>query len=590
MNNQGSIVELFIESILIFGIIAGIILGVQFGYIYLVVSILSLLTLLYINKIRKERSIRLRMDELARQWGKEHEEKRNFVHIKDLYNLLNRENKDNFTIDDITWRDLNMDSVFSRIDHTKSLPGMQCLYNILRNPIFNQDILKERNNTVNQLKDNKRISQKIQYYLSLIGKKEANELFSYFDSGLNVEKKPLLVYRILSYVSYLSIIGLFIDKQLGFIILISVIMINASIYQSNKNSIYAELEIFRYISGIIKTAENIVKLDTEGIDLGQSKIKTLLKSTKQISKNISVINTNSSGNTEIQIIMDYINLITLRETIIFYKTVNLINNNRDKILEIYNYIGKIDAYVSIASYKDSLDYYTEPKFIKDNNTFNLEVEKLYHPLLDKPIPYTFQLNNIGALVTGSNASGKSTYLRTIGINTLFSQTLYLVLGEKYHANYFKLLTSIGTTDSIVEGDSYFMSEAKSLKRIIDSLEEEYPVLCILDEIFRGTNTAERISAAKEVLEYMIARKCCVIAATHDLELTTMVSDRFHNYHFQETIEENDIKFDYVLRHGPATSRNAIAILRYLSYPEEIYKNADMNVEKYEIFNFNKLGL
>ncbi len=191
-------------------------------------------------------------------------------------------------------------------------------------------------------------------------------------------------------------------------------------------------------------------------------------------------------------------------------------------MEIYKNIGKIDAYISIASYKDGLDYYTEPSFIEPNRKIYLEVEKLYHPLLEKPVSYTFKLNNKGALVTGSNASGKSTYLRTIGINTLLAQTLYLVLGAKYYANHFKLLTSIGTTDSIVEGDSYFMVEAKSLKRIIDELDDEKPVLCILDEIFRGTNTAERISAAREVLNYMIDRNCLVVAATHDLELTSLV--------------------------------------------------------------------
>ena len=282
-----------------------------------------------------------------------------------------------------------------------------------------------------------------------------------------------------------------------------------------------------------------------------------------------------------QMLLDYINMITLRETIIFYKTINLINKDKNKIMEIYKNIGKIDAYISIASYKDGLDYYTEPSFIEPNRKIYLEVEKLYHPLLEKPVSYTFKLNNKGALVTGSNASGKSTYLRTIGINTLLAQTLYLVLGAKYYANHFKLLTSIGTTDSIVEGDSYFMVEAKSLKRIIDELDDEKPVLCILDEIFRGTNTAERISAAREVLNYMIDRNCLVVAATHDLELTSLVKNKFCNYHFRESIEENDIKFDYILRHGPATSRNAIAILRYLGYPKEIHENANKRVEEYE---------
>jgi DNA mismatch repair ATPase MutS len=222
--------------------------------------------------------------------------------------------------------------------------------------------------------------------------------------------------------------------------------------------------------------------------------------------------------------------------------------------------------------------------MEDNSTSYLYAEKIYHPLLNNPVSYIFELNNKGALVTGSNASGKSTYLRTIGVNALFSQTIYIALAKEYRANYFKLLTSIGTTDSIEEGDSYFMTEAKSLKRIIDAINQNQPVLCILDEIFRGTNTIERISAAREVLNYMMDRNSLVVAATHDLELTTLVSDRFDNYHFQEDIKENDIEFDYILRKGPCTSRNAIAILRYLGYPKEIFENANRQVEKYELEN------
>jgi DNA mismatch repair ATPase MutS len=115
---------------------------------------------------------------------------------------------------------------------------------------------------------------------------------------------------------------------------------------------------------------------------------------------------------------------------------------------------------------------------------------------------------------------------------------------------------------------------------LDSIDPNQPILCILDEIFRGTNTAERISAAMVVLNYMVERNSCVIAATHDLELTNLVSNKYNNYHFKEDIEENDIKFDYKLRDGACTSRNAIAILKHLNYPTEIYENAQMYAKQY----------
>ena len=129
---------------------------------------------------------------------------------------------------------------------------------------------------------------------------------------------------------------------------------------------------------------------------------------------------------------------------------------------MYTIVGEIDAYISVSSYTSGLDYFIKPKQ-KENCRFYLEVDKMYHPLLEKPVPYTFEFNNKGVLITGSNASGKSTFLRTIGINSIFAQTLNIVLAKGYTSSYFRLFTSIGTTDSIVEGDSYFMAEAKALK-------------------------------------------------------------------------------------------------------------------------------
>lgn len=501
--------------------------------------------------------------------------------IRKLYDFLkDRENKD-FIIDDITWRDLNMNSVFSKVDHTKSLPGIQYLYDILRKPLFNKKELEERNNIINALLDKKDIVNEIQYPLSLLGKKDCKEIFKYFEDGMNVDTKYLNLYRIMSILPIIGCVTFLINRQLGFMIFIFSLSINAIIYQRNKNKVYGEMETFKYTGRLIKTCQDIVGIKTNGINIEREELDALLGKTKQVYKNISSLVISGENMPQLfQIFYDYINMLILRETITFYKTINLMDKHKEDIFEIYKRVGKLDAYIAIASYKDGLKFYTEPKLIDDDG-FHIEVEELYHPLLEKPVPYSFQLDNIGALVTGSNASGKSTYLRTIGINTIFAQTFYIALAKEYKANYYKLLTSIGTTDSIEEGDSYFMAEAKSLKRIVDNLDGKHPVLCILDEIFRGTNTAERISAAREVLNYMIDRNTLVVAATHDIELTTMVNKSFHNYHFKESIEENDITFDYLLRHGPATSRNAIAILRYLGYPKMIYEKADKRVEEYE---------
>lgn len=576
------IVESIIDFIIIIIILAGIALGVEINYYFFGISILAAISWLFLQKKKKENQLKMQKEIISKQWGREREEKREFIHVEKLYTFLIEREESYFNIDNITWTDLNMNSVFSKIDHTMSLPGMQYLYDILRKPIFDKNILKKRNEIINSLLESKDISQAIQYPLFILGKEEGKRIFKYFKDGINIDTRPAIVYRLLSYLPYLVLILLFVDPPKAILALFAVMMINMPAYQLNKKKIYDDMDTFLYLGSLIKCADNIMKINTYNIDLNQEELRVLLKNVGKVRKNIAKINYNESFMSEGEILIHYYNMILLREPNVFYKAVELINDYKEDFFKLYTLVGKIDAYISIASYKDGLDYYTEPYFEEDGSKFYLKAEEIYHPLLDNPVSYSIELNNMGALVTGSNASGKSTFLRTIGINVIFAQTLNLVLAKNYRANYYKILTSIGTTDDIVEGDSYFMAEAKSLKRIIDILNPNQPVLCILDEIFRGTNTAERISAALESLNYMIERNCCVIAATHDLELTNLVNKKYNNYHFKETIEKNDIKFDYILREGPCTTRNAIAILKHLGYPVEIYEKAMAEAERYLI--------
>lgn len=579
--------DFIIETLFVILIIVGIALGIQVNYLFFVVTVLGIIFLLVYQKIKRNNYVKGKKKAIGELWGKERKYNVNFSEKDNLHKFLSKRENINFLIDDITWKDLDMDTVFTKIDHTMSLPGMQYLYYILRRPLFKENPLNKRYEIIDQLRNNSDISQEIQYYLSILGKEEGKGIFAYFEEGMNVDTKYSTLYQILSYIPFLALVLLLINLRMGFTIFILTFMVNTVVYNSNKRKIYAEIETFKYLGKLIYCAENIMKLNIGSLGLNQNSLEDLLENTKKIKGNISKINFNDELKTEAQLLIDYYNMIVLREPKVFYKVVKQLNENKEDFLKMYTIIGEIDAYISVSSYISGLDYFTKPKLRKENCTFYLEVDKIYHPLLEDPVPYTFKFNNKGALITGSNASGKSTFLRTIGINSIFAQTLNIVLAKDYTSSYFRLFTSIGTTDSIVEGDSYFMAEAKALKRIIDSIASREPILCILDEIFRGTNTAERISAASVVLNYMIDNNSCVIAATHDLELISLVNNRYENYHFKETIKSKDIIFDYILRKGPCVSRNAIAILEYLDYPEEIYEKAVEQAGKYSAIGNKK---
>ncbi|MBU5437222.1 hypothetical protein KQI42_04325 [Tissierella sp. MSJ-40] len=108
-----------------------------------------------------------------------------------------------------------------------------------------------------------------------------------------------------------------------------------------------------------------------------------------------------------------------------------------------------------------------------------------------------------------------------------------------------------------------------MKRIIQSLNEERFVICVIDEILRGTNTEERIAASASILRYLYKKNCIAIVASHDIELTQILDSMYDNYHFTEQIQEKDITFDYKIRKGASNSKNAIKLLEYVGFPDEI---------------------
>ena len=136
------------------------------------------------------------------------------------------------------------------------------------------------------------------------------------------------------------------------------------------------------------------------------------------------------------------------------------------------------------------------------------------------------------------------------------------------------------TDSIRNGESYFVVEIKSLKRILDAGDGTVPVLCCIDEVLRGTNTVERIAASARILKSLDRKDYITFAATHDIELTRLLNDEYANYHFEEEVTWNDVKFNYLLKTGPAVSRNAIKLLSVMGYDKALINDAESMVEHF----------
>ena len=204
---------------------------------------------------------------------------------------------------------------------------------------------------------------------------------------------------------------------------------------------------------------------------------------------------------------------------------------------------------------------------------SVEAESVYHPLVNGAIvnPVDWHQNT---LITGSNASGKSTYVKAIAISCVLSQTINTAVAESFALQPGHVITSMAIEDDIFEGDSYFIAETKSIKRLLDLVQTNIRCYCFIDEILKGTNTVERIAASSSVVAWIADHPSLAFVATHDIELTEILKNKCANLHFSETVtDEEGVTFDYKVKEGPSTSRNAIALLKVLQYPQAVVANA-----------------
>jgi DNA mismatch repair ATPase MutS len=238
---------------------------------------------------------------------------------------------------------------------------------------------------------------------------------------------------------------------------------------------------------------------------------------------------------------------------------------------MFHFIGEIDSAISTASLKASEYELCKPKFVEDKE---LVVKDIYHPLIEQCVVNDLSLLSKSLLLTGSNMSGKTTFIRSVSINSILAQTINICFAREYTAPFFKLYSSIRITDDILENTSYYLEEVLTIKELIDISNSKNPCLFVLDEIFKGTNTIERISGGKAILSYLNKGNNVVLVSTHDIELTDILNkENFELFHFSEQIENNELTFDHKLKEGKLKTRNAIKILELYNYPTEIIEDA-----------------
>lgn len=552
--------------------------------VILISAVLFVLFIIWIGYEKYKSKKRLRR-KIQRIYGQVPEWEYSPGDIENISHYFRRKEGQGFCIDDITWNDLDMDRIYMLINQTVSSPGEDVLYDMLRRPLFHKEDIEKREELICFFAENKEKREKMQMMLSGVGKTWHGSLA---DTILALENAPTVRTGFHWLILVVLLLTLFVILPLypvaGLLLFVLLSTGNVIYYYAGNDRarIGAFLGCFSSFLRMLDIAEKMENVDWPEIKRQMEHIRNGKKALAGLKKRAFFLTSkNETSGDPAQLLLDYIRMVFHIDIITYNKTLKSIQGKTEEIMDLLDNLGELDAAIAIASFRELLPLWCRPEFIqREEDHVRLKTEDLYHPLIQEPVANSIEAET-GVLITGSNASGKSTFLKNIAINSILAQTVLICTCSCYEAPFLKVMTSMALRDDLSGGESYFIVEIRSLKRILDESTKGEPLLCIIDEVLRGTNTIERIAASSRILSSLNQKWVLPFAATHDIELSYILEGQYRNLHFEEEVQKHQVLFNYLLKEGRATSRNAIKLLSMLEYSPEIVKEAEQAAADFE---------
>lgn len=481
---------------------------------------------------------------------------------------------DNLNADAITWNDLDMDAIFDRINTCESSVGEEYLYALLHRRLT-PDEEADFKHLLDLLKDNENLRFETCKALHNLGVFNYNSVaksclrgaegFEYIGSSK--------LYMALVFLPIVTgVLGFLLASGTGALVgAIAGCICNMTVYYRTSVKIEHHLGMMKYLCRILFCAHKLGKVSEDSY---YAEFNELYKPFASAARLLFQIGKEASADVLSDIIDGYFKLMTLRDLNTYAYLRELFIDKKEEINRIYKHVGFLDTACAVLNFRGSSEVWCAPEFADERE---LIVNGLVHPLIEKPVANDFEIKG-NILVTGSNASGKSSFVKAAAINAILAQSILTCTAEQFRLRRCAVVTSMAVRDDICAGDSYFIAEIKSMKRIVEQVKTEY-CFCVIDEILKGTNTIERIAASVSVLREISETESICVAATHDIELTVMLEGKYRNVHFEETVTDDDVTFDYRIKEGAARTRNAIKLLKVNGFPESVISAAEGLAEK-----------
>lgn len=466
-------------------------------------------------------------------------------------------------VDDTTWSDLDMDLVFRRINNCQSSVGEQFLYERLHCLEPGNILWRE---LLEHLSEHEGERKELSVLLASFGKRKGGYGLPALIFEPAERDLPLgFFYNIFAWLPFAVVPLFFVAPLIAVCLLCGFISLNLVLFYMGKRRVQGDLERLSSFSSLLWLCDKLLHGGLSFAPL-KDELASVALCFHSLKGRLPFLG--RKGTSDMELLEEYFHMLTLRDLRIYRKAMGVITTHPDEMKALFEDIGLLDCAVCVLSFRKTLPFWTRPNFIGENR---LSFSELYHPVLSDPVANSGEFSK-DVLLTGSNASGKSAFLKALAVNAILAQSIDTCSARAFSFRPGPVLTSMAVRDDIAAGESYFIAEIRSLKRLTDAVAVA-PCLLFIDEILKGTNTVERLAASQAVLEELHRRDCLCCAVTHDQELPERLEEAYHNYHFRETLTESGIEYDYKLRTGPADTQNAIELLSVMGFRQGVIRRA-----------------
>jgi DNA mismatch repair ATPase MutS len=538
-------------------------------FIYFLSALFLIWIFAFIAYFIKKKRLKKLLTQIREDWGRRKTESSNFNLIENFSLLTTTIPFHKLTPQTIN--DVDIHEVFSFIDRTNSKPGQQYLFNKLITPTNSITALEKYNEQVNFFTENIPAREDAQLQLAALNHHDAYYITNLLQDKLLEKPKWAYLFIVDTFI-VIAMLVLSVKFHVLLIWLMLPFSLNLFFHYWNKKNTGKFTKSFPQLNSLINVSKLFIKKD---LPFEKTSVQKSINNLKRFQRKFKLLDFGETDNNDIAqillLVLDLIKAFFLIEIHTFFSTLKELKNKREDVNNLINYIGSIDAALSTASLRSGISKYSTPTFI--NKKKELTAQNLYHPLIADCVPNSIAIKDKSILITGSNMSGKSTFIRAIAINSILAQTIYTCFADEFITPVVKVFSSVRITDNLLDAKSYYFEEVNVIGSLIKESEKHCQNIFILDEVFKGTNTIERVAAAKAILSYLNKNENIVLVSTHDIELAELLKNEFDLYHFVEDIANDNLVFDHQLKAGTLKSRNAIKILALSNYPAQIIDEA-----------------